>query len=57
MAKPKKKKCPFCRSTNIYHQKDGNFWCRFCKATFDSQPNEGGSHYNDPTKRLERQER
>lgn len=46
--------CPQCRSASRV-KAAGSFWtCRKCGGWFDgTDPDEGGSHFDDPTKRIE----
>ena len=46
--------CPFCHSNRVTTLKDGTYLCADCDANFDDDPNEGGTHGNDPTRRAER---
>lgn len=49
--------CPFCgRRKGIQPAGPDTFKCPACGAMFDSDPEEGGSHYSDPSKRLEMEE-
>ena len=54
MAKPP---CPVW-GTNKQVNSHGRdeFFCGKCGGLFDSNPDEGGSYYSDPSKRLEKQE-
>lgn len=45
--------CPLCRSKHVVKNADGDFICTNCKAMFDPRPEEGGTYYTDPTRRLE----
>ena len=63
MSNPSNPKCPKCGSNRqVYADftRDGkgtpSFWCASCKVAFDLSPDEGGTHSNDPTKRIELQE-
>lgn len=52
-----KPKCPLCKKNNKVAHHSGNlFRCGRCGGLFDTQPNEGGDCYSDPTKRLRVQE-
>jgi ribosomal protein L37AE/L43A len=46
--------CPFCKSKRVTDLKDGTYLCANCDANFDNDPDEGGTHGNDPTRRAER---
>lgn len=55
--KPANPPCPVCRTNKHVNQHDGDcYFCNRCKGIFDNDPDEGGSCFNDPSKRLERQE-
>lgn len=50
--------CPLCRTVaNVRRLSGGLFYCTRCKNQFDDDPDEGGTHYYDPTKWIEREER
>lgn len=52
-------KCPKCsrgQDVRANHNKHSLYYCEFCRGTFDSLGVEGGTHSDDPTKRLEREE-
>ncbi len=55
---PGKVRCPGCGRQqpikNAKDPKDALYYCSVCKVQFDSDPDEGGSHYSDPSKRLEK---
>lgn len=52
------KRCPFCNSKKIVASGPRNFFCHDCKATFDSEPSEGGDYSDrNPGARIERKER
>jgi ribosomal protein L37AE/L43A len=48
--------CPRCgRKKTVPH--DGDCWyCPGCQSVFDNDPDEGGDYFQDPTKRIQRQE-
>lgn len=47
-------KCPLCRTgKHAVPHGSTEFYCKKCGGLYDENPNEGGSAYNDPTKRLE----
>lgn len=49
--------CPKCgRKQKSTGGKDALYWCQNCRMYHDSEPEEGGSHGNDPSARLEREE-
>lgn len=50
--------CPQCgnRSPKSIFQIADTFKCGRCGGMFDNDPDEGGTHYSDPSKRLERAE-
>lgn len=50
-------KCVRCKAKTCFRRKDGRNQCKTCKALFDDDPNEGGTHGNKPHQRLEREER
>ncbi len=47
--------CPGCGRTQPKTHA-GLYWCAACRCQFDDDPDEGGSHWNDPAKRLEKTE-
>lgn len=50
--------CPLCRTVaNVRRLSGGLFYCLRCSNQFDDDPDEGGTHSDDPTKRIEREER
>lgn len=49
--------CPKCGRKQERKGTDALYWCPNCRMQFDDDPDEGGSHWNDPTKRIEKQER
>jgi hypothetical protein len=55
--KPKIPDCPRCK-TNRHAVPNGDrqWFCHGCKGLFDDEPDEGGTYYSDPSKRLEKQE-
>jgi ribosomal protein L37AE/L43A len=48
--------CPRCGKPQPRRGPDAIYRCEKCGALHDGDPDEGGSHYNDPSKRLENQE-
>lgn len=48
--------CPRCGRKQPRQGVDAIYYCPNCRGQFDDDPDEGGSHYNDPTKRVEKQE-
>ena len=53
--------CPECGSNNSVFPDftvggRENFWCNFCKVSFDDDPDEGGDWSTDPTRRIQWQE-
>lgn len=54
--KPTLPPCPRCNRRQSVVAQGELFWCTNCRGLFDDQPDEGGSHYDDPSKRLEKQE-
>lgn len=53
-------KCPECGSAESVYPSEtvpGEWWCQACMIPFDHDPDEGGDWSNDPTRRIERQER
>lgn len=57
-AKTQKPACPRCqnRSQRSILQIADTYKCGRCGAMYDNDPDEGGTHYSDPSKRLERAE-
>jgi ribosomal protein S27AE len=57
-AKTQKPACPKCgnRSQRSLLQIADTFKCGRCGAMYDSDPDEGGTYFTDPSKRLEREE-
>ncbi len=53
---PAKVACPACGEKQESRGPDAEYRCPSCGGLFDSDPDEGGSHLDDPSKRLERQE-
>lgn len=53
-----KPECPQCgnSSPKSIAQIADTYKCGKCGALFDGNPDEGGTHYNDPTMRLQKQE-
>ena len=49
-------KCPFCGSKKVADHGDHVFHCAACDKYFDDMPEEGGTYFADPTRRLEREE-
>jgi len=49
--------CPWCGTAVKVYVVPLGFQCLNCGRIFDGDPSEGGSHYDDPTKRIEREER
>lgn len=57
MTKPKSKTCPSCGASVAPPTVEvGLYRCGKCGGTFDDAPDEGGSYFTDPSKRLEVQE-
>lgn len=52
-ATPTKPACPLCGRRKGVVKLADTFKCGGCGALFDDDVSEGGSHYTDPTKRLE----
>lgn len=48
--------CPRCNTNKKVRANGGRYWCDRCNGLFDDDPDEGGSYFSDPSKRLERQE-
>lgn len=48
--------CPVCRTGAQVSRSGLNFVCRRCHGMFDNDPNEGGTHSDDPTRRIECEE-
>lgn len=54
---PKIPNCPKCKSNDdAYAYGDRNWQCLACGLAFDDDPDEGGTHSNDPTRSAERNE-
>ena len=53
---PEKQKvhCPGCNRSQPKRSASAIYWCEHCRCQFDDEPDEGGSHFSDPSKRLER---
>ena len=50
-------KCPRCKTTRqVYEDGDRGFWCDDCKIAFDDDPDEGGTHSDNPVRSAERTE-
>ncbi len=46
--------CPRCGDNRlVFEEDDRGLWCNYCKIAFDNDPDEGGDHFTDPTKRIE----
>lgn len=43
-----KPRCPSCRSKKVLAVSPQLYRCQGCNGFFDSTPNEGGSHSNNP---------
>lgn len=52
----KSKQCPKCRKRQTTDYRDGGYYCHNCRMEFDDDSDEGGTYYNDPTRRIEREE-
>lgn len=48
--------CPQCGNRKGIQQIAETYKCPRCGGLFDDDPLEGGSHYSDPAKRLEKEE-
>lgn len=48
--------CPFCGNRRGIARIADTLKCPKCMMLFDSAPGEGGDYYNDPTKRIEKEE-
>lgn len=55
MAEIKYVRCPRCQRKQ-QQTPQGLYFCEVCRMQFDDDPDEGGSYWNDPAKRLEKQE-
>lgn len=55
MAAQKKKtvECPGCGAAQPDQGPSAEYTCMKCGGFFDATPDEGGSYFNDPTKRIE----
>jgi DNA-directed RNA polymerase subunit RPC12/RpoP len=49
--------CPRCGSKQTIRGVDGWYTCHGCGGLFDDDPDEGGTHMNNPAGRMERGER
>lgn len=49
-------RCPGCGRPQAHRGNGAIYYCPHCKGQFDDDPDEGGSYYNDPSKRLDKQE-
>lgn len=49
-------RCPWCGRRKSVVAEGETFYCTACSRRFDSDPNEGGDYFSDPSKRLERSE-
>lgn len=55
----KNPKCLVCGRRKTVHRvgnEGSTYKCTGCGAMFDPDPDEGGTYYTDPTKRLERED-
>lgn len=58
MAKPELKvACPKCGRKQPHMGPAALYYCKFCSGYFDDDPDEGGDYSNNPTRRLEQQEK
>lgn len=58
MAKEQLPPCPRCKSNKqVNRHGREEFFCGKCSGIFDGDPDEGGTHSNKPSGRLEREER
>lgn len=48
--------CPKCGRRQDFNGAHAIYWCPSCRMQFDDDPDEGGSFYADPAKRLEKAE-
>jgi tRNA(Ile2) C34 agmatinyltransferase TiaS len=49
--------CPVCKTNKRVEANGRNeYVCLKCGGHFDNDPDEGGTHYSDPSKRMEKQE-
>jgi ribosomal protein L37AE/L43A len=54
---PRIPKCPKCRSNDYVHEEGARNWiCLPCDWTFDDDPDEGGTHSDNPVRSAERSE-
>jgi len=54
MAKTNTVRCPRCNRPQKKSTRDGAYyWCDHCKGQFDSEGDDGGDYFADPSKRLE----
>lgn len=57
MPQPDCPRCPQCTTRDgVYPDGDRQWWCQWCKLGFDSDPDEGGTHSDDPVRSAERNE-
>lgn len=50
-------RCPACNRRTLDTGPSDLYWCDHCRASFDLSGDDGGDYFDDPTKRLEVQER
>lgn len=50
------KYCPRVGCSGVGVRQGEIYVCRDCGGQFDDDPDEGGSHYADPTRRIENQD-
>lgn len=48
--------CPVCKTAAQVKRSGDNFVCGRCHGMFDGDPDEGGTHSDDPTRRIECEE-
>lgn len=58
MAKPETKvACPMCGRKQPHMGAEAMYYCKPCGCYFDDDPDEGGTYSNNPSRRLEQEER
>lgn len=48
--------CPHCQTAAQVIRQGEMYHCRRCRGLFDDEPDEGGTHSDDPTRRIECEE-
>ncbi len=45
--------CPKCNRKQPYRSADSIYFCDECRMQFDDSPDEGGTYFSDPSRRME----